>query len=441
MRHREFSNDAIDYQVVSRSAIMGDKSVLVIGGGGREHSLCLELNKSHNVSKVHCSPGNAGTAMIATNHQLSNSEVQSVVSLVKKLEVDLVVVGPEAPLCDGLADELNNIGVPCFGPTKELANLEGSKLYAKEIMSKVGVPTAGYHILSEDSDIDLALDDFSDNPWVVKRDVLAGGKGVVVTSNREEAKDFIQSSILSDGKVLLEEFLPGEEASMLVVMDGSDFVCLPASQDHKRAYDDDMGPNTGGMGAYCPAPVVTDEVKSKAVSRIVKPMHDYLSSLDIPYRGVLYVGLMITESGDPNVVEFNVRFGDPECQITLPLIESDIFELLHAASTDKLSSLEVKFSNMHTLTVVLAAEGYPANPIKGRKISGLQDSKVEGSWINHAGTGLNQNGDIISTGGRVLSCSAIGESLNDAAQLAYQLLEMIELEGSHYRTDIGFRAL
>ncbi|MDP6333098.1 MAG: phosphoribosylamine--glycine ligase, partial [Candidatus Poseidoniaceae archaeon] len=312
---------------------------------------------------------------------------------------------------------------------------------AKEIMSKVGVPTASYHILSKDSDIDSALDEFSQNPWVVKRDVLAGGKGVVVTSDRKEAKSFIEQSIISDEKVLLEEFLPGEEASMLVVMDGSDFICLPASQDHKRAYDGDQGPNTGGMGAYCPAPVVTNEVKEKTISRIVKPMHDYLSSLKTPYRGVLYVGLMITESGDPNVVEFNVRFGDPECQITLPLIQSDIFELLHCSSIDKLSTIDVDFSDKHTLTVVLAAEGYPSNPIKGRVISGLHGINNPESWINHAGTGFNQNGEIISTGGRVLSCSAIGDTLSDAAKNAYHLLSTVELEGSHHRTDIGHRAL
>ena len=420
---------------------MGGKSVLVIGGGGREHSLCLELSKSSKVSEVHCCPGNAGTSLIATNHSVSLSDIESVVSLAEKLKVDLVVVGPEAPLCDGLANELTNSGIPCFGPTLELANLEGSKLYAKEIMSKVGVPTASYHILSKDSDIDSALDEFSQNPWVVKRDVLAGGKGVVVTSDRKEAKSFIEQSIISDEKVLLEEFLPGEEASMLVVMDGSDFICLPASQDHKRAYDGDQGPNTGGMGAYCPAPVVTNEVKEKTISRIVKPMHDYLSSLKTPYRGVLYVGLMITESGDPNVVEFNVRFGDPECQITLPLIQSDIFELLHCSSIDKLSTIDVDFSDKHTLTVVLAAEGYPSNPIKGRVISGLHGTNNPESWINHAGTGFNQNGEIISTGGRVLSCSAIGDTLSDAAKNAYQLLSTVELEGSHHRTDIGHRAL
>jgi phosphoribosylamine--glycine ligase len=420
---------------------MGPKSVLVIGGGGREHSLCLELNKSPNVSEVHCCPGNAGTSLIATNHIISISDIHSVVSLAQKLDVDLVVVGPEAPLCDGLADELSNSGIPCFGPTSKLANLEGSKLYAKEVMSLVGVPTASFHILSKDSDIDAALDDFSDNPWVVKRDVLAGGKGVVVTSDRLEAKRFIEQSIITDEKVLLEAFLPGEEASMLVVMDGSDFVCLPASQDHKRAYDGDKGPNTGGMGAYCPAPVVTDEVKNRTISRIVKPMHQYLSNLAIPYRGVLYVGLMITESGDPNVVEFNVRFGDPECQITLPLIKSDIFELLYSSSTDKLSSIDVNFSDKHTLTVVLAAEGYPSNPVKGRVIRGLEQQENSNSWINHAGTGFNEKGEVISTGGRVLSCSAVGDSLGEAAKNAYELLNMVELEGSHHRTDIGFRAL
>ena len=420
---------------------MGDKSVLVIGGGGREHSLCMELSNSPLVAEVHCCPGNAGTRLIATNHNVSASDIKSIVSLAKRLGVDLVVVGPEGPLCQGLADDLSELQIPCFGPTSKLANLEGSKLYAKEIMSKVGVPTASYHILSEGSDIDLALDDFSDNPWVVKRDVLAGGKGVVVTSNRAEAKDFIEQSITSDGKVLLEEFLPGEEASMLVVMDGSGFVCLPASQDHKRAYDGDNGPNTGGMGAYCPAPVVTPEVKDKAIKTIIQPMHNFLSSLNTPYRGVLYVGLMITESGVPNVVEFNVRFGDPECQITLPLIKSDIYELLHSASTDKLSSLVVEFYAKHSLTVVLAAEGYPSNPVKGRIISGLTGDGLNHAWINHAGTSLNDNGEIISTGGRVLSCSAIGNSLDEAAKRAYQLLETIALDGSHYRTDIGHRAL
>ena len=288
------------------------------------------------------------------------------------------------------------------------------------------------------------LGKYSQQPFVIKRDVLAGGKGVVVTSDFSEAREFIEHSIEQDGKVLLEEFLPGEEASMLVIMDGSGFVCLPASQDHKRAYDGDEGPNTGGMGAYCPAPVVTDEIKSRVVEEIVAPMHNHLSSLDTPYRGVLYVGLMITESGQPNVVEFNVRFGDPECQITLPLIKTDLFKLLQAAATDELVKIDVDFYNAHAATVVLASEGYPASPTKGLPITGIPESGdvigMGSCWINHAGTKL-QDGKFVSSGGRVLSCTAMESSLEKAVQSAYGLISKISLEGSHYRTDIGAKAM
>lgn len=416
----------------------------MIGGGGREHALCLGLNNSPKISQIFCSPGNAGTAMFARNVDLSVGGNSSIVDFCQQESVSLVVVGPEAPLCDGLADILIEQDIPCFGPVGSLANLEGSKLHAKQIMRHVGVPTAGFKILDETSDIDAALDDYSTNPWVIKRDVLAGGKGVVVTKDFMEAKQFIQDSITSDGKVLLEEFLPGEEASMLVVMDGSGYVCLPASQDHKRVFDGDNGPNTGGMGAYCPAPVVTDSVHEKVVSRIVDPMFEYLSNCEIPYRGVLYVGLMITEEGEPNVVEFNVRFGDPECQITLPLIRTDLFDLLMHAATDSLKDLKVQFHNAFALTVVLASEGYPASPIKGRNIDGLNSKvpiiEVGSNWINFAG--VNKSGDnYLASGGRVLSCSAMSDSLANAAELAYDLIESISLEGSHYRTDIGGKAL
>ena len=423
---------------------MAGHRVLVIGGGGREHALCLGLNNSPKISQIFCSPGNAGTAMFARNVDLSVGGNSSIVDFCQQESISLVVVGPEAPLCDGLADVLIEQEIPCFGPVGSLANLEGSKLHAKQIMRHVGVPTAGFKILDETSDIDAALHDYSNNPWVIKRDVLAGGKGVVVTKDFAEAKQFIQDSITSDGKVLLEEFLPGEEASMLVVMDGSGYVCLPASQDHKRVFDGDDGPNTGGMGAYCPAPVVTDSVHEKVVSRIVEPMFEYLSNCEIPYRGVLYVGLMITEEGDPNVVEFNVRFGDPECQITLPLIRTDLFDLLMHAATDSLQDLEVQFHNAFALTVVLASEGYPASPIKGRNIDGLNPKVpiigVGSNWINFAG--VKKSGDnYLASGGRVLSCSAMSDSLANAAELAYDLIESISLEGSHYRTDIGGKAL
>ena len=424
---------------------MAEKVVLVVGGGGREHALCMGLSESQHVAHIHCSPGNAGTVSMATNHSVSASDIDGLLNLAKEVSADLVVAGPEAPLCAGLADRLSEQGIPCFGPVAALAHLEGSKLHAKEVMRAANVPTAAFHVLEKGSNLDAALDDFAGQPWVVKRDVLAGGKGVVVTSDRVGAVAFLRSSIESDGRVLLEQFLPGEEASMLVVMDGSGFVCLPASQDHKRAFDGDNGPNTGGMGAYCPAPVVTEEIRDLTVQTIIEPMHAYLCSLEQPYRGVLYVGLMIPKSGSPSVVEFNVRFGDPECQITLPLIESDLFELLHAAATDGLSQLKVSFSHLHAATVVLAAEGYPQSPVKGRLLRGVPSQRLSFSageaWVNHAGTGQNVEGELISTGGRVLSCSAIGPTLEDAVEMAYALLDTIDLEGSHYRKDIGFRAL
>ncbi len=424
---------------------MADKVVLVVGGGGREHALCMELKQSKHVGELHCAPGNAGTSSLAKNHLISATDIEGLLNLAKTLNADLVVVGPEAPLCAALADRLEELAIPCFGPVGVLANLEGSKLHAKQVMREANVPTAAFHVLSASSDIEAALDDFAGNPWVVKRDVLAGGKGVVVTQDRDEARSFIEHSIQTDGQVLLEDFLPGEEASMLVIMDGSGYVCLPASQDHKRAFDGDEGPNTGGMGAYCPAPVVTDAVRQKTIESIIEPMHAYLTSSGTPYRGVLYVGLMIPDSGEPNVVEFNVRFGDPECQITLPLLKTDVFEVLEAASTDRLAELDVEFHDHFAASVVLAAEGYPQSPIKGRRIHGLSPNllQVNGAkaWINHAGTGFNTEGQLISTGGRVLSCSASGPTLEASVKLAYQLIETIELEGSHYRTDIAFRAL
>jgi len=264
---------------------MTNSNVLVVGGGGREHALCMALATSSQVESVHCAPGNAGTSELATNHPVAASDVSALVDLATSLDASLVVVGPEAPLCDALADRLAASGIPCFGPVQALAELEGSKLHAKQVMRTAGVPTAAFHVLDSTSDVDAALDEFSGQPWVVKRDVLAGGKGVVVTSDRSEAKAFIDASIRSDGKVLLEAFLEGEEASMLVVMDGSGYVCLPPSQDHKRAFNGDEGPNTGGMGAYCPAPVATPAVIARAEAEIVKPMHDYLSSQETPYRG------------------------------------------------------------------------------------------------------------------------------------------------------------
>ena len=424
---------------------MDGATVVVVGSGGREHALCLALSQSPQVATIHCLPGNAGTSLVATNHRLEDASTAGVVSYCSSIDASLVIVGPEAPLCDGLADMCADAGIPCFGPVAALAHLEGSKLHAKKAMKEAGVPTADYVELTAESDVESALDRYGSNPWVIKRDVLAGGKGVVVTSDRDEARQFISASIEMDGLVLLEAFLPGEEASMLVVMDGISFVTLPASQDHKRAYDGDLGPNTGGMGAYCPAPVVTPSVYEKILSRIVKPMHEHLSNTSIPYRGVLFIGLMIDEHDDPYVVEFNVRFGDPECQVTLPLISSDVYEMLYGAATDTLGSSLVAFESSSALTVVLASEGYPAQPIKGRVVEGLQEALNQQSyrqtWVNVAGVTDADSGALISSGGRVVSCTAMSASLEDARASAYKLLNDLELEGSHFRTDIGFRAI
>ena len=421
---------------------MSDAVVLVIGGGGREHALVLGLIESPSVGSVHVAPGNAGTAMVATNHAVSVSDIDGIIGLAKTIDAELVIVGPEGPLVAGLSDRLREEGIPSFGPHAEGARLEGSKEYAKQVMLDLGVPTAAVIRIEAHDAIDDALDSFS-SPWVVKRDVLAGGKGVTVTEDRNIAHSTVSDAIDTDGFVLLEEFMAGEEASMLVLMDESGYVCLPASQDHKRVGEGDMGPNTGGMGAYAPAPVVTDSVKMRAIEEIVEPMHDHLSTQEIPYRGCLYVGLMIDSEGKPRVVEFNVRFGDPETQVTIPLIATDLNLLLGACANGSLADIDVRFHDAATMTVVLASEGYPSSAKTGRPLRGSDARIEEGAlrgFIHHAGT--RQDGvEIVSSGGRVCSATGIAPDLNGAASVAYRLMDSLELEGSHHRRDIGYRAL
>ena len=417
--------------------------VLVVGGGGREHALAIGLSESNSVDSIHTCPGNAGTSMVGINHNVSATDVDGVVALASELSVDLVVVGPEAPLVAGLSDSLREKGIPSFGPHSEGAELEGSKLHAKQVMESLGIPTGGVQILRADSDIDAALARYSP-PWVIKRDVLAAGKGVVVTEDVEDARSFIEDSISTDGFVLLEEFLTGEEASMLVIMDESGFICLPASQDHKRVGEGDTGPNTGGMGAYAPAPVVTPTVRQRVIEQIVNPMHHHLRNQPTPYRGVLYVGLMIDEEGAPSVVEYNVRFGDPETQVTIPLIDSDLGLILLAAAEGRISGIEPVFSKRSAVTVVLASEGYPGPSKTGRRISGEETRIEEGeitAFIHQAGTVRDDDGILLSNGGRVLSATAIANNLPSAVGAAYAVIDEIQLDGSHYRRDIAYRAL
>ena len=422
---------------------MAGLRVLIVGSGGREHALAIGLSESPSVDSIHACPGNAGTSMLGVNHDVSATDVNAVVELAIELSVDLVVVGPEAPLVSGLSDSLREKGIPSFGPHSEGAELEGSKIYAKQVMEELGIPTAGVQILKSDSDLDTALSRYAP-PWVIKRDVLAAGKGVVVTEDFEEASAFIRESISTDGFVLLEEFLTGEEASMLVIMDESGYICLPASQDHKRVGDGDTGPNTGGMGAYAPAPVVTKSVRQRVIQEIVNPMHHHLRNQSIPYRGVLYVGLMINDEGAPSVVEYNVRFGDPETQVTIPLIESDLGEMLLAAAEGRIESYHPIFSNKSAVTVVLASEGYPGPSKTGREITGENTRIEEGeivAFVHQAGTLRDEEEKLVSSGGRVLSATAVASDLPTAVNAAYALIEEINLAGSHYRRDIAYRAL
>ncbi|MDP7002873.1 MAG: phosphoribosylamine--glycine ligase [Candidatus Thalassarchaeaceae archaeon] len=416
--------------------------VLVVGAGGREHAIAIGLSESESVSKVHCCPGNAGTSIVGTNHPVSTSDIGGIVELAKRLDVGLVVVGPEAPLVNGLADRLRASTIPCFGPHSEGAMLEGSKLHAKKIMKTIGVPTGDFEIVEDIDSLQTSLDAFNP-PWVVKRDILAGGKGVIVTESREEATEALREAIHSDGFALIEEHLPGEEASVLVVMDESGFVLLPASQDHKRVADGDEGPNTGGMGAYAPAPIATPTVLTRVTEEIIEPMHHYLRNQEPPFRGCLYVGLMIDEGGAPRVVEFNVRLGDPEAQVTIPLISSDLGRILLAAASGRVGGTEVTFHDRCAATVVLASEGYPAAPITGRIVSGwdsrIDEGRVAG-FVHLAGARLGGNGELLSDGGRVLSATGVAPDLGNALEAAYQIIGGVKLEGGHFRNDIGFRA-
>ena len=421
---------------------MAVMQVLIIGSGGREHALAIALSKSPSVGSIHAAPGNAGTAMLGTNHQVDVSDIDGLVSLAQNIHAELVIVGPEGPLVAGISDRLREIGIPSFGPGSEGAMLEGSKIHAKDIMKKLDIPTGDVTKLDRYSDIGLFLNS-NPPPWVIKRDVLAAGKGVVVTSEIDVASRFISESVEADGFVIVEEFLHGEEASLLVLMDESGYVCLPPSQDHKRVRDGDKGPNTGGMGAYAPAPVVTSSVHSRVIDEIVGPMHHYLRNQQDPYRGVLYVGLMIDSNGAPSVVEYNVRFGDPETQVTLPLIEDDLGEILLATATGNLASLSPSFSDSHSATVVLASEGYPESSETGREIFGADleiDEGILRGYVHFAGTSL-EGGRLISSGGRVLAATGLAPNLAQAVDIAYQIIDSISLEGSHFRADIGHRAL
>lgn len=421
--------------------------ILLIGGGGREHALAWKLAQSDKVEKIFAAPGNPGIAMLkkCSCIDLKLDDLEKVADYAEEESIDLTVVGPEATLVAGIADVFKRRGLPVFGPSKAAAQLEGSKAFSKELMAKYNIPTAFFKIC-EDMETAKAYVKEKGAPIVVKADGLAAGKGVVVAMTEEEALEAIEE-MMGDHKfgnagarVVLEEYMEGEEASLLAFTDGKTVVPMLAAQDHKRIFDNDQGPNTGGMGTYAPAPVMTDILRLKATERILKPVVAAMAKEGTPYQGCLYAGLMIKDDVI-KVVEFNCRFGDPETQVVLPLLESDLAEIMLACATGTLDQADVAWSDKAAVCVVMASGGYPESYETGKVITGLAEADAqENTVVFHAGT-KNAAGSIITAGGRVLGVTAVDDNIRAARDRAYAAVENIKFDGAFYRKDIAWRAL
>ncbi len=418
--------------------------ILVIGSGGREHALAWKLAQSPRIQKVFVAPGNAGTALETELENVAASSIPEWIAFVKKEGIGMTVVGPEAPLAAGVVDAFRAEGLPIFGPTKACAQLESSKDFAKQFLVRHKIPTAKYQPFTE-ATAAHAYVDAEGAPIVIKADGLAAGKGVVVAMTLAEAHEAIDMMLVGNSmgdagaRVVIEEFMQGEEASFIVMADGKHALAMATSQDHKRLKDGDQGPNTGGMGAYSPAPVVTPQIHARVMREIINPTLAGMAADGLPYSGFLYAGLMIDETGAPRVVEFNCRFGDPETQPIMMRLKTDLVDLVEAAIAGKLDTAEADWDRRVALGVVLAAGGYPEAPRKGDVISGL-DSRVEDAHVFHAGTTM-QEGKVVSSGGRVLCVTALGDSVREAQARAYELAGQIRFEGMQYRRDIGHRGI
>ena len=405
--------------------------ILLVGSGGREHALALGLHQDPAVTDLYCAPGNPGIAEFATLHPVDVTDNSAITSLAQSLAVDLVVVGPEVPLVNGVADALRAAGIPTFGPSKAAAQLEGSKNFAKEVMRDAGVPTARSFTCTTEQEIAAALDEFG-APYVVKDDGLAAGKGVVVTHDRSEAL----AHALSCKRVVIEEYLAGPEISLFGISDGQRILAMQPAQDFKRAHDNDEGPNTGGMGAYSPLPWAPSDIIEDTHKQVLAPMIAEMAARGTPFIGLLYAGLALTDHGI-RVIEFNVRFGDPETQVLIPRLITPLGQLLLAAATGNLAKQELQWRDDSAVTVVLAAGGYPAAPVTGGVIS--IPAGISGATVFHAGTALRDS-ELISTGGRVLSVTGTGSDLTEARDKAYRSISQIRLDKSFYRSDIALNA-
>ena len=419
-------------------------NILLIGSGGREHALAWKIAQSPLLTRLVCAPGNPGIAAACDTRPIRATDVDGLVALAQEMAADLVVVGPESALEVGLADRLAALGIPCFGPTAAAAQLETSKAFTKQFADRHGLPTAGYGVF-EDAGLAKAYLGQFDPPYVIKADGLAAGKGVVIASDRAEAEAAIDDMLggrfgQAGARVVIEEFMTGEEVSLFALCDGEAALLFGAAQDHKRAYDGDQGPNTGGMGTYSPALVLTDALTHEARLKMIQPAVSGMAEEGMPYRGVLYAGLMLTPTG-PRLVEFNARFGDPECQVLMLRLKSDLVPLLYAAATGALADVDVpEWHSDAAICVVLAAKGYPDAPEGGSVIVGADQDFGEYVKVFHAGTVLD-NGALKAAGGRVLNVCARGSTLAEARERAYEAVDRIDWPGGFHRRDIGWRAL
>lgn len=421
-------------------------NVLLIGSGGREHAIAQAISKSPELTKFFVVPGNPGIENIAELVNLNIQNHEEIIEFCKSNNIELVVVGPEQPLADGIADSLSAASIPCFGPTKYSAQLESSKDFAKEFMLQAEIPTAKFQTFSKDQSGDAhRYIDKQTPPIVLKADGLAAGKGVIIPTTINDAHKSIDEMFAgqfgqSGEKVVIEEFMEGQEASILAISDGTDFVTLASSQDHKRALDDDKGPNTGGMGAYAPAKIVTQEVEERIISRIINPAIQKMKSDGHPFVGCLYAGLMIN-NGEPKVVEFNVRLGDPEAQAVLSVFDGDFLKLIYSAAKGAIDKSSMKSKeNGHSCCLILASEGYPGKYEKGHEITGIREAERMNAIVYHANT-KKEESKLLTNGGRVLGVTGLGQNLQEAIDNAYKAAEKIEYKNKYYRKDIGQKGL
>ncbi len=424
---------------------MKDKmKILVVGGGGREHTLVWKIAQSPLVKKIYCAPGNAGISQLAECVPIQDTGIDALLKFADRKQIDLTVVGPEAPLALGIVDTFQSQGLSIFGPSKRAAEIESSKIFTKYLMEKYHIPTAAYKTFDKYNEAKKYLE-YVSIPIVIKADGLAAGKGAIVCFTREEAEESLQKMMVqrifgdAGEKVIIEEYLRGQEASVLAFTDGVNVLPLVPAQDHKPIFDGDKGPNTGGMGAYAPTVLITDEMLKIIQKKILDPAVKGMALEDCPYRGILYAGLIITRLG-PKVIEFNCRFGDPETQAILPLLNSDIVPILHGCSTGKIEKMNIEVSNKFAVCVIMASGGYPGNYEKDKEIIGLERKFGDDVIIFHSGTKLI-NGKVVTNGGRVLGVTASGNNIRDAIKRAYIAVGKITFDGAYYRKDIGYKAL